>query len=88
MLVTADAQRRYLRAAVDQWDVALRLPGLLKTRKKEIRQRRDIVAEELGGGLIMEDGTRTPTSSEQSRTTETPEKEHHRRMEQQLLNVD
>ena len=85
---TADLQRRYLRAAVDQWDVALRLPGLLKIRRKEIRQRRDIVAEELGGGLMMEDGTRTPTSSEQLRQTGTHEKEHHRRTEQQLLYVD
>ena len=85
---TADAQRRYLRAAVDQWDVALQVPGLLKTRKKEIRQRRDIVAEELGGGLIMEDGTRVPTAFEQSTTMDTPEKENHRQMEQQLLYVD
>ena len=85
---TADTQRRYLRAAVDQWDVALRLPGLLKIRKKEIRQRRDIVAEELGGGLIMEDGTRAPTAFERSTTMDTPEKENHRQMEQQLLYVD
>lgn len=85
---TTELQQRYLRAAVDQWDVALRLPGLLKSRRKAIRQRRDIVAEELGGGLIMEDGTPVPTAFEESMKTEVSEKVNHQQMEQQLLFVD
>ena len=41
---TAGVERDYRLRAIEQWDYALRVPGLLKSRREEIRLMRDIVA--------------------------------------------
>lgn len=44
----AEARRRYLSLAVDQWDFAMRSPGLTESRRREIKVRRDLTISELG----------------------------------------
>lgn len=44
---TAEVEREYRIKAIEQWDYALRVPGLLKSRREEIRLIRDIVASKI-----------------------------------------
>jgi hypothetical protein len=37
-------RRRYFQQAVEQWDFALQVPGLLKTRKEDMKLLRDVAA--------------------------------------------
>lgn len=41
---------KYLTAAVEQWEFALRVPGILKSRKEDITLLRDVVVERLESG--------------------------------------
>lgn len=42
-----EARRRYLSLAVDQWDFAMRSPGLTESRRRDIKARRDLIISEL-----------------------------------------
>lgn len=45
---SSDAERRrYQALAIEQWDYALRVPGLLKSRKGDIKVLRDVIAGQL-----------------------------------------
>lgn len=43
----AGTRRRYLGLAVDQWDFAMRSPGITESRRREIKARRDLAISEL-----------------------------------------
>lgn len=44
---TGEERREYLSQAVEQWNYALQVPGLLKSRKEDIKLLRDVVASKL-----------------------------------------
>ena len=46
---TDEERRRYRELAIEQWDDALRVPGLLKSRKDGIKLLRDVVSSRLKG---------------------------------------
>jgi hypothetical protein len=46
---TEEEKRRYGELAIEQWDYALRVPGLLKSRKDDIKLLRDIATSRLEG---------------------------------------
>lgn len=45
--VSQEAKRGYWEQAMEQWDYALRVPGLLKSRRDDIRLMRDLVSSKL-----------------------------------------
>lgn len=50
---TAEVELEYRIKAIEQWDYALRVPGLLKSRREEIRLIRDIVASKVDEANIV-----------------------------------
>ena len=50
--VSEETKRGYWERAMEQWDFALRVPGLLKSRRDDIRLMRDVVASKLAYGGI------------------------------------
>ncbi len=48
---TEEDERHYLERAIEQWNFALRVPGLLKSRKDDVKLLRDVVASKLEGDI-------------------------------------
>ncbi len=59
---TDEEKQRHEQLAIEQWDYALRVPGLLKSRRDDIKLLRDVFASRLDGdAAALETGT-TPSS--------------------------
>ena len=55
---TEEEKQEYELLAIEQWDYALRVPGLLKSRRDDIKLLRDVFASRLDGGATgLEAGT-------------------------------
>ena len=65
---TDEEKRRYRELAIKQWDDALRVPGLLKSRKDGIKLLRDIVSSRLKGNSGGFDLDSTTSSLRSTRT--------------------
>lgn len=72
-----DRQRHFQQAAIDQWNSALRVPGLPSARKRAIGILRDVMIEELEGSTFLQapQETRMPGAPGTPQTT-TTEAEH------------
>ena len=59
----AESRSRYLSLAVDQWDFAMRSPGITESRRRDIKARRDLVISELGN-VALSDGAAAPSDQQ------------------------
>lgn len=69
----AESRTRYLSLTVDQWDFAMRSPGIIESRRRDIKARRDLLIGELGNAALGQPAAEQELAPSQEAPHDAPE---------------